>query len=108
MNAASITTDAANRKPMDHLRPIQNPDAIEKCFQVMKELRPHLSLHDFLSLTEEAARRDDYRLIGYYDGDACLAVMGYRVLYDLAHGKHLYIDDLVVTESHRSCGIGAV
>lgn len=93
---------------MNALRPIEDPTEIEKCFRVMKELRPHLSLAEFLRLTDEARKRDEYRLIGYYEGDECLAVMGYRILFDLVHGKHLYIDDLVVTESRRSQGIGAV
>jgi ribosomal protein S18 acetylase RimI-like enzyme len=34
--------------------------------------------------------------------------MGHRVLHDFVHGKHLYIDDLVTTVSHRSKGIGAL
>lgn len=37
----------------------------------------------------------------------CEALMGYRVLYDYVHGKHLYIDDLVVNETSRSQGYGA-
>jgi GNAT superfamily N-acetyltransferase len=36
-----------------------------------------------------------------------IAVMGYRILFDFVHGKHLYIDDLVTTEACRSKGYGA-
>ncbi len=33
--------------------------------------------------------------------------MGFRTLFDFVHGKHLYVDDLVTAEKHRSKGIGA-
>lgn len=33
--------------------------------------------------------------------------MGYRVLCDFVHGRHLYIDDLVTDENIRSKGYGA-
>jgi len=33
--------------------------------------------------------------------------MGYRLLHDFVHGRHLYIDDLVVTSRLRSSGLGA-
>ncbi len=32
--------------------------------------------------------------------------MGYRILFDFVHDKHLYIDDLVVASSLRSQGFG--
>ena len=60
-----------------------------------------------MSLYESAKEKDGYTLIGAYDGDSCVGVMGYRILYDFVHGKHLYVDDLVVTAAKRSSGIGA-
>jgi len=79
---------------------------VASVFPLMKELRTHLTVEDFVRLYKEAKLRDDYRLIALTRGDICYALMGCRVLYDLVHGKHLYIDDLVVTKDMRSQGLG--
>ena len=42
------------------------------------------------------------------DWETCvLAVAGFTVGEKLAWGKHIYIDDLVTNESHRSIGVGS-
>lgn len=79
---------------------------VASVFPLMKELRTHLSVEDFVLLYKEAKLRDDYRLVGLTRGEICYGLMGCRVLYDLAHGKHLYIDDLVVTKDMRGAGLG--
>jgi ribosomal protein S18 acetylase RimI-like enzyme len=92
---------------------------LTQAYSVMHELRTALTFNDFLARTREAATHDGYTVVGVFDdtspkntqphGDdstPCLAVMGYRTLTDLLHGRHLYIDDLVVAESHRSRGLG--
>jgi len=76
-------------------------------FAVMQELREGLSLEQFLSIYEKARTADTYTLVGLYIESECAAVMGFRILYDYAHGKHLYIDDLVTTASRRGQGLGA-
>ncbi len=86
---------------------IKTAKKLEQCFPILRELRTDLSFQDFTRLYEEAKRRDDYKLVGVYDTDRCVAVMGYRILFDFVHGKHLYIDDLVVTATQRSGGLGA-
>ena len=74
----------------------------------MKELRPHVSYPDFISLYEKAHSTDGYDIVAVEVGTEVVAVMGYRVLHDYVHGTHLYIDDLVSTESHRSKGWGTM
>ena len=88
------------------LREIVSPADLEVAFPVIKELRPHLDFAGYISLYESAKVRDDYKLVSFFEENRCLAVMGYRILFDFVHGKHLYIDDLVVTSSLRSKGIG--
>lgn len=72
----------------------------------MKELRTHLEVEDFVRLYKEAKLRDEYRLIAITRSDIVYGLMGCRVLYDFVHGKHLYIDDLVITKDMRSHGLG--
>lgn len=79
---------------------------VERVLPLMRELRPHLDEESFLRLYKEAKLRDDYKLVGLVHNDFCVALMGYRILFDFVHGKHLYIDDLVVEKDLRGQGLG--
>jgi len=85
---------------------MQNREDLEKCFPVMKELRPHLSEQEYLDIYRHAHSMDGYEIIALQDEDQILALMGYRIVYDFVRGRHLYIDDLVSTEKARSQGLG--
>ena len=50
---------------------------------------------------------DDYSIFGYYQEDVPIAAVGFRLQFDLCHGKHIYIDDLITDENQRSKGLGA-
>lgn len=80
---------------------------LERCYPIMKELRTELSFNDYMEIYEQAHSADGYEIVGIESDVKVAAVMGYRVLHDYVHGKHLYIDDLVSTESQRSNGLGA-
>jgi ribosomal protein S18 acetylase RimI-like enzyme len=83
------------------------PADLKRAFKVMKELRSTLELGDFTRLMKLAQAADGYRLVGREVGGRLVAVMGFRILHDLAHGSHLYIDDLVTIDGARSQGHGA-
>jgi GNAT superfamily N-acetyltransferase len=74
-------------------------------FEVMRELRTHLSLDEFSRLYREAYPQG-YRVAAVLDGDDVRAVAGYRVVTNLVSGKHIYVDDLVTAEQWRSHGYG--
>jgi ribosomal protein S18 acetylase RimI-like enzyme len=80
---------------------------LEKTFPLMKELRPHLSLEDYLSTYRDAHRESQYTIAALEENHQILGLMGYRVVTDFVRGRHLYIDDLVVAEKARSKGLGA-
>lgn len=80
---------------------------IESVYPLMKQLRPHLTLQQYLQIHDQAKVADRYTLWGYFENEICVGLMGLRTLFDYVHLKHLYIDDLVVDESQRSSGIGA-
>ena len=72
----------------------------------MCELRPHVNKESFISRYDRALSMDECTIVGAFELGNCIALMGYRILYDYAHGKNLYIDDLVTSEAHRSKGLG--
>lgn len=81
-------------------------EEIVACFSVISELRPHLSLEDFVSLVARMQKNHGYEL-AYLDDTGIKAVAGIRIAEWLYTGKYLEIDDLITTASERSKGYGA-
>lgn len=86
---------------------LQSPEELKSVFPLMKQLREHLSEEQFVSLIGLAMKESRYQLLGFFENGKCQGLMGYRILTDLVHGRHLYIDDLVVDQNLRSKGLGA-
>ena len=80
---------------------------LQLCFPIMQELRTHLTWQDFFQLYKQAHQSEGYQLVVAKRDKKILGLMGYRILHDFVHGKHLYIDDLVLTKTQRSNGIGS-
>jgi|TARA_B110000879_G_scaffold181627_1_gene239099 GNAT superfamily N-acetyltransferase len=78
---------------------------IEACFDVMAELRPHLTKQDFL-VTLRKMESEGYRLIYIAQDNKVVATAGYRIYSNLFMGKHLYVDDLFTASTERSSGYG--
>jgi len=78
---------------------------IQKCFDVMSELRTHMNRVDFLD-TVRHMETEGFRLAYLEDDDVVVAVAGYRIYTNLFLGKNLYIDDLVTCPNSRSKGYG--
>ncbi len=74
---------------------------------VMKELRTNLEYDVFVDIYEKAHQASRYEMVAAEKDDQIVGLMGYRILHDYVHGKHVYIDDLVTTEAVRSQGVGA-
>ena len=73
----------------------------------MKQLRPHLNFEVFSSSIKEQVNQL-YELWVYELDSQRIGAMGMREYTDFVRGRHLYIDDLVVDEAHRSKKIGAL
>src|SRR3990167_7423048 len=76
-------------------------------YEVLKELRPHLNPGEFNRLFSESSK-EGFNLVALIDNERVCCVMGYRVVHDFAHGKNIYIDDLVTRDQDRSKGYGKV
>jgi len=87
------------------IEPAETDEAILACYDVMAELRPHVTRPEFLA-TVRAMQKDGLRLASLRDGDRVVAVAGYRLSTNLFCGRHLYVDDLVTAEAARSKGHG--
>lgn len=83
----------------------ETDNEIEKCFDVMSELRTHLYKKDFLK-TVRHMESEGYKLAYIEDEGKVVTTAGYRIYTNLMMGKHLYVDDLVTSDSARSRGYG--
>ena len=79
-------------------------DDILKCWDVMRELRPHLENESFVPLLTEMIN-EGYTLAFIEDGGKAVAAIGFRYLQFLFNGKHFYIDDLSTLPEYRGKGL---
>ena len=85
----------------------QTPDDINKCWEAMYALRPHLEKTEFVALVQELQTTGYHLAFIEKDGKAAAAI-GYRYLHFLFCGKHIYIDDLTTLPEYRGQGIGGI
>jgi GNAT superfamily N-acetyltransferase len=90
----------------ESLGPVEDAAAAARCYPVMRELRPHLTSE--AEFVERWRRQcaDGYRLLAVWRDETAVALAGWRVQENLVHGRFLYVDDLVTTETERSRGHG--
>lgn len=90
------------------LSPIDSDQDYQASFDVMRELRPHLT--DAATFTAQARRQaaQGYCLLGVWQGDQVKALAGYRLQENLLYGRFLYVDDLVTAADTRRYGLGAM
>lgn len=80
-----------------------NDNAILKCYEVLKELRPWLNEENFLSTLNGFISRG-YHLIYIEEEGRAVAASGYRFAEHLHWGKAIYVDDLSTLPSARKKG----
>jgi len=81
----------------------KSDNEIEKCFLVLKELRPHLQASTFQQTVREMIA-EGYMLAYIEEHDTAVAAVGFRYLQFLYNGKHFYIDDLSTLPDYRAKG----
>lgn len=80
---------------------------IERIYPILRQLRDHLTLEDFIDRYRQTYDASSYRIVGVVVGGELRAIAGFRFILNMAVGNALYIDDLVVGSEWRSAGYGA-
>ena len=78
---------------------------IERCFPVMRQLRPALVAEEFVPRIQRQ-QAEGYQLAFAEQDGLMVACAGFRVQTMLATGKTMYVDDLVTEVALRSQGHG--
>lgn len=82
-----------------------NDEAIQRCYTVMAQLRPHLTEQEFVTRVKQQMQ-EAYQLACVLNDDEVVAVAGFRLSNNLAWGRFMYVDDLVTDEKERSKAYG--
>jgi len=83
------------------------PGEFTRCYEVMKELRPHHSLESFLTTLDDM-RKEGYHLLYLEDEGRMVSVAGFRFTTTLYDGLIIDFDDFVTLADGRSKGYGAM
>lgn len=89
-----------------HIWVANSAEEIARCLPVLRELRPHLDDEPAFIKRVQRQQRHGYRLAALEVGGQVRAVVGFRISESLARGRHIYVDDLVVSAADRSKGGG--
>jgi len=87
------------------IRTISSEDDLRAVWPVVAQLRPHLDEVAFVAQAKRQYGEGWQSTVLYQDG-APKAFAGWRVQTMLAHGRLLYVDDLVTDSRSRSAGHG--
>ncbi|SDU43176.1 GNAT family N-acetyltransferase [Stappia sp. ES.058] len=91
---------------MSPIIPVEDAAAVATCFELMRQLRPHLKTVAEFVARWQSQEAEGYRLLAIYEDGRPVALAGYRLQKNLMHGRHLYLDDLVTEQTRRSGGLG--
>jgi GNAT superfamily N-acetyltransferase len=80
-------------------------DEIDRCFPVMRQLRPALVAAEFVGRVQ-VQQAEGYQLAYLEQDDNVVSVAGFRMQTLLWSGRTLYVDDLVTDADARSQGHG--
>ena len=88
---------------MREIKNAENDADVLKCFDVLHELRPHLTSHTIVSVLTGYLKRG-YHLIYIEENGKAVCASGYRFTEHLHWGKAIYIDDLSTLPEARGKG----
>jgi len=89
------------------IKEIKTELEIQKCWEVISLLRPHLDKNNWLEIILEMMKNEKYSIAAIEDNDKFVAFAGYRIMNSLHSGHIIYIDDLCTLESHRGKGLAS-
>jgi len=89
------------------VRILKSEDELKTVAPILSQLRPHFDLNELVDRIKIQQKRG-YKLAYVVSGETVFCVAGFVTGYKLAWGKHIYIDDLVTSEEHRSAGAAKI
>ena len=82
-----------------------NESNLSQAFPVVSQLRPHLSLEEYIKLSN-LMKPQGYQIFCLYKNEKITAYAGVALQTNLYYGKHIWVYELVTDKSERSKGFG--
>lgn len=92
---------------MTEIRIAETDDELRKTHRVMAQLRPHVGEDQYVAQVKRQRELERFQIVALWEDGEVRAVGGFRLATALAHGNHVYVDDLVSDDTKRSKGHGA-
>ena len=87
------------------VRELIDKEEMLKNLSVLQDLYPSLTLSEYSSELDLMLPHN-YGQVGVFEGDICLGISGFWIGTKLWCGKYLELDNIVVSKTQRSQGIG--
>ena len=87
------------------VRELIDKEEMLKNLSVLQDLYPSLTLSEYSSELDLMLPHN-YGQVGVFEGDICLGLSGFWIGTKLWCGKYLELDNIVVSKTQRSQGIG--
>lgn len=87
------------------LRELSTKEEMLQIFEIIQEMYPSLSLEQY-SFELDQMLPHNYGQVAAFEGEQCLGLTGFWLGYKLWCGKYLELDNVIVSEKHRSKGVG--
>ncbi len=78
--------------------------SLKSLYRIMSQLRPQYASADEFSEKINQQIKNGYQLCAIQEGDDLVCAAGFRFANSLAHGAHIFIEDLVTDENARGKG----
>jgi len=82
-----------------------NIDELEQVFPIVSQLRPHLSMDEYIEITKGMAY-NGYQIFCVFENGEIVSYAGIAILKNLYYGEHIWVYELVTDESKRGRGYG--
>lgn len=89
------------------IRDLKTKDELLSTFSIVKEMYPTLTFEVYTN-DLDLMLSNNYGQIAVFEGDECLGLSGYWFGSKLWCGRYLECDNVIISEKHRSKGIGKV
>ena len=80
----------------------------EAALELLTQLYPERGLETIRTEIDRMLAQQDWRMVGIFDGDECIATLLVHTGYRMYCGKFIRMDSMVIDEDRRSEGLGQV
>lgn len=87
------------------LKELSTKEEMLQIFEIIQEMYPSLTLEQY-SFELDQMLPHNYGQVAAFEGEQCLGLTGFWLGYKLWCGKYLELDNVIVSEKHRSKGVG--